>query len=171
MPEVHFLFLGDGSERSALERLRDRLGVGNVTFLDAVSLDQLPPYHSIAECGLVSLRNIAIFDGARPSKMFPMLASGKPILFFGNGEGARLIERANAGIIVPAENTQAFAESVRDLFKDRDLTKRLGANGRRFVEENHQWSKLVNDWAACLAQPYSPARAANLQPVSKPDSV
>ncbi|HME13018.1 MAG TPA: glycosyltransferase family 4 protein [Candidatus Acidoferrum sp.] len=168
---IHFLFLGDGSERAALESLQKRLELSNVTFLDPVSLEQLAPYHSIAECGLVSLRNIPIFEGARPSKMFPMLASGKPIIFFGNGEGARLIERANAGIVVPAENAPAFAEAVSRLFSDRDLTVQLGANGRKFVELHHQWSKLVTDWVASLPACGAQTKSSGLEPARTTDRV
>jgi len=143
---IHFLFLGDGSERPALEEMKDRLQLRNVSFHDAVPMDELAPFQSIADCGLVSLRNLPIFDGARPSKMFPLLASGKPLLFCGNGEGAALVKRAKAGIVVPPGDAPALAAAVSQLLGNNDYLEELGANGRRFVEEHHEWSKLVSAW-------------------------
>ena len=144
--DIHFLFLGDGSERPALERQQREMGLRNVSFHDAVPVEQLAPFQSIADSGLVSLRNLPIFEGARPSKMFPLLAAGKPLIFCGSGEGAILVRRANAGIVIPPENPQALAAAVPQLLRNSVLVEELGANGRRFVQENHEWGKLVGDW-------------------------
>ena len=151
-PEIHFLFMGDGSERARLEKLQRRLELRNVTFRDPVSVDQLPPYFSIAECGLASLRGIPLMEGARPAKMFPILASGKPLIFVGRGEGAQLVERAKAGIVVSPGDPAALAVAIRNLMEDSDLLRELGKNGRDFVETNMQWSKLVGDWITCLSE-------------------
>lgn len=145
--DIHFLFLGDGSERPALERMKHSLQLENVTFHNAVPIEQLAPYQSIADAGLVSLRNLPIFAGARPSKMFPLLAAGKPLIFCGNGEGAQLVRRAKAGIVVPPENPQALASAVPPFLGNAAQLEEFGANGRKFVEEHHDWRKLVGNWA------------------------
>lgn len=150
-PDIHFLFVGDGSERKNLEGLRRELGLENVSFHNPVPIDQVPAYYSIADSGLASLRAIPIFESARPSKMFPILASGKPLLFFGGGEGARLVQAAKAGIVVPAENPDALASTVAHLCGDEKLAQELGANGRRYAEENYQWSKIVRNWVDSLS--------------------
>jgi colanic acid biosynthesis glycosyl transferase WcaI len=148
--DIHFLFLGDGSERPTLEKLKGQLKLRNVTFLDAVPVEQLSPFHSIADVGLVSLRNLPIFEGARPSKMFPLLAAGKPLVFCGTGEGAFLVERAGAGVVVAPENPQALADALIPLLRNTELLRELGANGRKFVRENHEWGKLIGDWVRAL---------------------
>ena len=163
---VHFLFLGDGSARKDLEKMQRELGLRNVTFRDPVPVDELSGYYSIAHSGLASLRNIPIFESARPSKIFPILASGKPLIFAGSGETARFLLAANAGLVIPSENPRALADAVMRLIQDEELTNQLGANGRRFVKENHQWSKLVGEWVAKLpskiAEPIAKA-AGNTQ--------
>jgi colanic acid biosynthesis glycosyl transferase WcaI len=151
-PEVHFLFVGDGSARPSLERLQRQLELRNVTFHDPVALEELPPYFSIAESGLASLLGIPLHDGARPSKVFPILASGKPLIFVGKGEGARLVDQAKAGIVVPPENPQALASAVLELLNNPDRMREFGRNGRRFVETNLQWSQLIGSWIARLGQ-------------------
>ena len=148
--DIHFLFLGYGSERPALEEMTKRLQLNNVTFHDAVSIEKLAPFQSIADCGLVSLRNLPIFEGARPSKMFPLLAAGKPLIFCGHGEGANLVKVAKAGIVVPPGDPQALAAAIPQLLRNRPLLNEFATNGRRFVEENYEWRKLVGKWVRDL---------------------
>lgn len=156
--DCHFLFVGDGSAKAQLRAQQLKMNLGNVTFLDPVPLDQLPSYFSIAECGLASLRPVPLFDGARPSKIFPVLASGKPLVFVGKGETAELVRRANAGIVVPPEDPQALAEALLTLFEDPHMAGSLGESGRRYVEENLQWEKLVSNWVASLPTPGAGAK-------------
>lgn len=158
-PEIHFLFVGSGSARAELVAQAKSMTLTNVTFLDPVSLSEIVHYYSICFCGLASLINIPVYEGARPSKIFPVLASAKPLIFIGSGEGARLLEDADAGAVVPAGDTQALAETLARFASDPVLAAECGRNGRRFVEENLQWSAIVGNWLAQLEPPPS-AKAA-----------
>lgn len=159
-PEIHFLFLGDGTVRPSLERLRLELKLSNVSFRDPVPLEMLPPYFSIAESGLASLCSSPLYKDARPSKIFPVLASGKPLIFMGEGEAAKLIKESNAGIVVPPENPGALADAVLRLVKNPELVEELGRNGRRLVESNFQWSQIIEKWLLSLKQVNSASSAA-----------
>lgn len=145
-PDIHFLLLGDGSDKPRLERLARAMELRNLTFHDPVPLSELSSYFSIADCGLASLRGLSVYESARPAKVFPILASGKPLLFVGRGEAAQLIERARAGIVVPPNDPQPLATAVQLLLANPELCSSLGMNGRRFVEANFQWSRLIRDW-------------------------
>jgi glycosyltransferase involved in cell wall biosynthesis len=158
--DVYFLFIGDGSAKPELLVQRDQLNLRNAGFLDPVAIEQLPPYYSIAICGLASLLPIPLYDGARPSKIFPILASGKPVLFAGKGETARLIEEARAGIVVAPEDPHALANAVMQLANQPETAEELGKNGRRFVEDNFQWSTLISHWVAGLKPALSHDNAA-----------
>src|SRR5262249_8500324 len=149
--ELHFLFVGDGSARADLLRLQQELQLKNVTFRDPVPLEQVPAYYSISFCGLASLVDIPTYAGARPSKLFPVLASGKPLLFVGRGEAARLVQQSEGGMVVAPGDPRLVADAVRRLARDPELAEELGANGYRFVEQNLQWSQLVGQWLEQLA--------------------
>lgn len=151
-PDIHFLLLGDGSDKARLERLCRDMDLGNLTFHDPVPLDELGSYFSIADCGLASLRGLAVYEGARPAKVFPILAAGKALIFAGRGEAAELVERARAGIVVPPNDPQPLARAITLLIANPELRASLGMNGRRFVETNFQWSKLIGDWIHRLCE-------------------
>jgi glycosyltransferase involved in cell wall biosynthesis len=91
--------------------------------------------------------------------VFPVLASAKPLVFVGSGEGARLVENAHAGAVIPAGDPQALAASLARLASDVALAEECGRNGRRFVEQNLQWSAIVGSWLAQLTSPVA-AKAA-----------
>jgi len=155
--EIHFLFVGDGSARPDLQTLAQELQLCNVTFRDPVPPEQLSPYFSIAECGLASLLDLPIHDGARPSKIFPVLASGKPLIFAGKGETARLVRQAGAGIVVAPGDSQALADAVLQIVENPEAARMLGKQGREFVEENLHWPKLISSWVNSFAPPVPPS--------------
>jgi colanic acid biosynthesis glycosyl transferase WcaI len=148
--QIHFLFVGDGSAKAALMRQRQEMRLDNVTFLDPVPIEQLPPYFSIAECGLASLLPIPLYDEARPSKIFPILSSGKPLIFVGKGETARLVEKSKGGIVVAPENPEALASAILLLVENPQLAQEYGRSGRAYVEKYLQWSAIIRDWVAQL---------------------
>jgi glycosyltransferase involved in cell wall biosynthesis len=162
-PEIHFLFLGDGSARSTLQQLSKKLELRNVSFHDPVPSAHLPPFFSIAEAGLASLLGTAIHDGARPSKIFPVLASGKPVIFVGRGEAARLVQDANAGIVVPPEDPEALANAILQFIEKPEWIEELGKNGRSFVKLNFEWSKLTREWVAQLNNQSERERLATVE--------
>jgi putative colanic acid biosynthesis glycosyltransferase WcaI len=143
---IHFLFVGDGSEKGRLIKLAQGLSLRNVTFLDPVPFEKISRLLSTAHCGVVTLRNIALCEGARPTKAFAVMAAAKPVVFAGKGECARLIQEAKAGIVVPPENAQALADAVHRLVRNPALAEELGRNGRRYVEEKLRWSRLIGSW-------------------------
>jgi len=143
---IHFLFVGDGSEKLRLINRAHKLQLKNVTFSDPVAPNQMPRYFSIAECGLVPQRKLPLFDGNRPAKMFSVMASAKPIVFSGEGEGARLVSDARAGLQVSPEDPIAMAAAIREIMANPSLGRELGENGCEFVRSNFAWPALVRDW-------------------------
>jgi colanic acid biosynthesis glycosyl transferase WcaI len=144
--EIMFVFIGDGPEKPRLVELAKSRGLENILFLEPAPLQMVARLYSLSVAGLATLRDIPLFEGARPSKILPAMASGVPVLYCGKGEAPRLIENARAGLAIPPENPEALAEGVIKLVDDPGLAKQLGRNGRKFVETNLNWSDLVRTW-------------------------
>ncbi len=151
VPEALFVFLGDGSERERLVRRASELGLENVKFIPPHPPEFVARLYSVAYAGFASLKSLPLFEGARPSKLFPIMACGKPVIFSGSGEAVRLIEEAQAGLTALPENPGALAEVIRVLLNDPHRAEQLGLNGRRYVEAHLSWSALVQDWLIQLA--------------------
>lgn len=144
--DILFLFVGSGSDKDRLIKKAAEYKLANVRFLDAVPLSYVSRLYTLSHAGLAVLKDLPIFAGARPSKIFPIMASGIPVIYSGAGEGARLVEKARAGLLVPPENAAELAKAVIRLVEDSKLTKEMGENGRDYVEKYFSWQKITSQW-------------------------
>lgn len=149
--DVRFVFVGDGSDKQRLVRLTDDLALENVRFIDPVPLETVAALYSGAFASIVSLRDVQLFDGARPSKMLPAMACAVPVIYCGRGEGADLLLGARAGCVVAPEQPEALAATVVQLLEDPEMATRLGRNGRKYVEKHLAWGTIVSRWVQELS--------------------
>jgi len=134
---IQFIFVGDGPEKQDLINLVKEKGLNNVTFLPLQPKTNMPKIVASMDAAIIPLRKLELFKGALPSKMFETLASEIPIILPVQGEAAKLINNANAGIVVEPENSKEIAEAVLKLYNDIELRNELGQNGREYVMENY----------------------------------
>ncbi|WP_419393358.1 glycosyltransferase family 4 protein [Cytobacillus praedii] len=145
-PDAHFLFVGDGQEREKLVKMKEDLGLENVTFYGSVPVSEMPRMFSIADFSVVSLRNIELFKGARPSKIFPAISSGVPVLYCGDGESAAILEEYNCGKIAPPENPEGIAHAISELMTiSSDEYQVMSENGRKLAIEQYSWKSIVDE--------------------------
>jgi hypothetical protein len=76
------------------------------------------------------LRDRPIFAGALPSKLFEVLAAGRPAIVAARGEAAELVSGAGAGLVVAPEDPGALAGVFRRLQADPDEAVQMGGRGR-----------------------------------------
>ncbi|MCS0790799.1 glycosyltransferase family 4 protein [Cytobacillus firmus] len=143
---VRFLIIGDGPEKENLIKFKDDLNLSNLIFHDSVPVSDMPDVFSITDFSIVSLKNIELFKGARPSKIFPALSSGVPVLYCGEGESADLIEKNNCGVIAQPENPEAIADKILQCASfDASKYNQMAQSGRVFVENFFSWKFIVDD--------------------------
>ncbi|MFT4414429.1 glycosyltransferase family 4 protein [Fredinandcohnia humi] len=145
-PNVHFLFVGDGQEKEKLLKMKEDLDLTNVTFYGSVPVSRMPDIFSITDYSIVSLRNIELFKGARPSKIFPAISTGTPVLYCGSGESAQILLDYNCGRIAPPEDPEGIAAEIKNLMKlSEDEYKQLSENGRSLAINEYSWSSIVDE--------------------------
>jgi glycosyltransferase involved in cell wall biosynthesis len=143
-PSVRVVLIGDGAARADLMAEAERRGLHNVTFLGPQPHDQMPLYIAAADACLVPLRQLPLFQGALPSKMYEFMACERPILLAVDGEARALAERdAGAALYVEPENPTALAEAILSLKERPDVARRLGQQGRAFVCAHFDRDHLV----------------------------
>lgn len=150
--DILFLFIGEGPKKAKLQGKAEMNSLENVLFLEPAPPEFVARLYSLAAIGLVSVKQLPSFNGVRSAKMLPAMASGVPLIYCGVGEGPQLVEKAKAGLVVEPGNPEALSAAVIRLVDDPKLAQDLGRNGRKFVEENLSWAKLVETWLEELLQ-------------------
>lgn len=133
---IKFMMVGDGAEKSKLMRQADEMKLDNVSFVPQLPHEKAIEYYRMSDACLVPLRRAELFTRNIPSKIYEIMASGRPILIGTEGESMNLVTGAHAGIAFEPENAESLAEGIQALYRDRALSSRLGANGRRYAESN-----------------------------------
>jgi glycosyltransferase involved in cell wall biosynthesis len=115
----------------------------------------MPAFFSQADAMLVTLRRDPIFALTIPGKVQSYLASGRPIIAALDGEGARIIEEAGAGIVCPAERPEALADCVVRLAETpKDARAMMGRRGAEYYATHFNRTVLfdqLEQWMRELA--------------------
>ena len=99
----------------------------------------MPSILAQASAVLVSLVKDPVISQTLPSKVQAYLAAGKPIIASLDGEGARVVTEAGAGITCPAEDAQALADAVIRLRNtEPEELKKMSQRSLRYYEENFE---------------------------------
>lgn len=149
--DIAVVLIGDGPVKSELKAQSTSRGLTSVHFADPVALSEMPRWWSISRAALVTLKDQPVHQSARPSKSLPAMASGIPVIFSGQGEMAKILADAEAGLVVPPERTAPLVESIVRLSDDDSLAHKLGNNGRKLCEAQFSWEIVVKKWLSELA--------------------
>lgn len=136
-PDIHILLIGDGPRKASLVELAGPLQLPNLTLLPEQPREQIVAYLSAADIALIPLRNLDIFKGALPSKMFDAWACERPVLLNVDGEARQVMQQAEAGVFVPPEDPHALAEALRHAKLNPDKFRQMGMNGREFTVQHY----------------------------------
>ena len=105
----------------------------------------MPRYFSLADVLLVTLRKEPIFELTIPSKVQSYLACAKPVIAALDGEGARIIRKAGAGIACPAEEPAALAEAVLKIYLMSETEREdIGSRGRDYFDKHFERTMLLD---------------------------
>ncbi len=143
---VLFLCIGGGSDKQRIMKLSKDMELDNVIFWDSQPPEFIANLYNLAFAGIATFRDSPLLECTRPAKTLPILASGKPILFSGAGEGAKLVKDSQSGIVTAPGDYNGLAKSVRKLINHPEYATQLGLNGRKYAEQNLDWSIIVADW-------------------------
>lgn len=126
-PEVVFVFCGGGALLQHLVKITAPLS--NVRFLDLQPDERMRELLATADIHLIPQR-AQVSDLMLPSKLAPILASGRPAVAMACPGTQLATEIEGAGIAVPPSDRQALAEAISKLARDPGLRRRLGEQGR-----------------------------------------
>jgi glycosyltransferase involved in cell wall biosynthesis len=145
-PEYRMLFIGNGTERDALEARAAKLAPGRVEFRDPVSATQLAPILRDATASLASLHPGAGYDYAFTSKVYSSLASGCPAVFAGPGPTGPFLtaaERSHRAGAVSVYSPDAVAHALDSMAKT-PLTPQERSSLAAWTAEHHSLDAMAD---------------------------
>ena len=151
VPNVRFLFVGDGIFQ---ERLRRQIVLAGLS--DYFQFTGLVPPERIPE--LIAAMDIVVHASLREglARVLPQaLISGKPVVSY-DVDGAReVVISGETGFLIPPRDVAALAEKLKLLAADPSLRDRFGQEGRkRFTDlfrHEHMTDQLRNLYQRVLA--------------------
>lgn len=150
---IRFFLIGSGSLSEWLSEEIGRRALHNVVLPGRFPPEAMSGLYSAAEVLLVSLRDEPIFAFTIPSKIQGYLAAGKPVIASLNGEGARVVVEAGAGLACPAADAQSLAQAVLKLYRlSADARREMGENARRYALNHFSLDHLTTELVAQFAE-------------------
>ena len=143
--DIHWIILGDGRLAAWVRDEVARRGLEKcVHLLGRHPPETMPQWFARADVMLVSLRRDPIFALTIPAKLQSYLACAKPIIAALDGEGGRIVRESGAGIAVGAEDSDALAEAVLNMYKVTASERRaMGLRGRSYFEAHFERDMLL----------------------------
>ena len=142
--DIAFMIVGDGATRSKLEQLVRAEGVEDyIAFTGRLPKDKMPCVLASSDCCLIHLHGTKLFATVIPSKIFETMAMQRPIIMGVRGPAREIVMEAGAGIAMAPESDEELAQIVTRLADDREATKEIGCDARRFVLEHYSRDDLA----------------------------
>ncbi len=133
--DILFAFVGGGPRRGQVESEVARLRLPNVEVRTSVARDRLGDSLTAGDLHLVTLR-----DGLQgllvPSKIYGILAAGRPTLYIGPDEGeiAEIVRRGECGSRIAPGDDEALARTILDYRKHPEQRETEGRSARELFE-------------------------------------
>jgi len=149
--DIVFLMIGGGAGMAALRQAVRGRGLHNFHFLPYQPRESLSDGMAAADVHWLSL--LPILEGLIvPSKVYGILAAGRPVLFVGDehGEVARLIGSAQAGATVGVGDARELVRQIVELKCDGKRRESIGLNGYGLYRDRFTPQRALGRWSAVL---------------------
>lgn len=160
-PAVHFVLVGDGRERPALERMATERGLKNVEFTGDVPKSDVPRLFAAADLSLVVFAAFPILEHNSANKLFDSLAAGRPVLLNYGGWQREILESEGAGLGCRQGDLDAFVARLLALKADPARCAEMGRRARMLAETRFSRDRLASEVLALLESVVRPASAAH----------
>ena len=137
MPDVNFYWAGDGPLRerilSELDEYENFHWLGDLQYPDKVReyLSEIDVYALITGMDLA------------PLSLKEAQLMRKPVIATDVGGNSEMMINGKTGFLVEKGNDEQLIEKLRLLLENVDMTKKMGNEGRKFIEETFNWEAVT----------------------------
>lgn len=146
-PDVRVLLVGGGPEEAAIKAQALRLGLADkVVFTGRVPHHQVQLYYDLVDVLTYPRHSMRLTELVTPLKPLEAMAQGRVLVASDVGGHKELIRHGETGMLFKAGSSDALAQAVLDLLAARERWPAMREAGRRFVEEQRNWTASVANY-------------------------
>jgi glycosyltransferase involved in cell wall biosynthesis len=125
------VFIGDGANRERLASAATQAGASNVKFLPFRPFEQVQHVMMAGDVHVVTIRR-GLEGVVVPSKLYGILAAGRPVLVVANAksDAARIVVDSGCGLTADPDDPQGVANAIRELRSDPQRLSEMGTRAR-----------------------------------------
>jgi glycosyltransferase involved in cell wall biosynthesis len=146
-----FLMTGAGAKASGLQHAARAQGLSSFVFQDYQPAQLLSDSLAASDVHLVSL--LPALEGLIvPSKVYGILAAGRPTVFIGDTDGdvARMLRNYDCGITIGVGDSEGLVRELQALRNNPARLESMGRNARELALRRHTSEHAVADWIEFL---------------------
>ena len=145
--EIQFIFVGQGADKSRLEKISEALALKNLIFLPLQPYEKLPDLLASADCHLVVQKSGAA-DAVLPSKLTNILAVGGNAVITASTDttlGALCRDFEGIGTLVEPESITALEDGIITALKMPQPNSIAQQYAQKFLDKDRVLNQFLND--------------------------
>lgn len=143
-PEIRVLLVGGGPQDAALRAQARALGVEDkVVFTGRVPHSEVQRYYNLVDVLCYPRHKMRLTDLVTPLKPLEAMAQGCLMVASDVGGHKELIDDGRTGVLFAAGDAAALSKQVLALLEAPQKWQEFRQSGRRFVEEERNWTASV----------------------------
>ncbi len=132
---VHLYITGFGTMKPVLEHIVESKKLSNVSILHLAE-DIIHEFMSKMDIFVIPHKDVEVNKFNFPSKIIEYMWAGKAIISTNVGQAPYVFEQGKTAILIQSDNEAALSKAITDLLLDGEKIRELGANARKYYEEN-----------------------------------
>ena len=142
--DLRGLIVGSGTTYETCRRIAHDAGLADkILHPGRVPHDEVRAFYSVVDILAYPRDRQRITELVTPLKPLEAMAMKKAVIGSDVGGLTELIQDGRTGLIHRAEDVSDLAEKIRRLADDPALRSRIGAEGRRYVEQTRPWRRII----------------------------
>ena len=142
VPDLSLYIIGRDPDHSLLDYAKDP----DITFTGTI--DCIWPYVNAIDVFVMPMA----MGAGQQNKLLEVMFAGRPIVASSIANGGVLAVDGESVLI--ADDHETLKEKTLSLLLDSELRQRLGANGKKFVDEKYNWDRIAEHFAATIDPNY-----------------
>jgi colanic acid biosynthesis glycosyl transferase WcaI len=149
-PQIAFLMVGEGADKTRVVALARERGLNNLHFVDQQPREKIPAYICASDVCLVLLKKTDLFKTVIPTKMLEFMSCARPIILGVDGQARAILEKARGGLAIDPENSEALVNAILRLAANREMARELGRSGREHMVREFSRQQTADKYIGVL---------------------